>query len=226
MRNFGSCFTILFSALVACEAVDSAPVSLDDPIYGTGAITYDPASGLEWLDIPLTTNLSYDYLQTQFGLGGQYEGFRHATESELASLLVGFGFSGFPVWPQSEAAFAPAQAAVSALGLTCAGTCGSFWYETVGRLEIDPTSPFPTYNPQVRIGYRTVFDRRQREEISEGVARVYGYSSTVPNSANQYVGHFLVRDALSPVPLPGTLTLLAGGILGLMFPAVRRRAVP
>lgn len=65
----------------------------NDPYWGTGAITYDTETGLEWLDLNLSTNLSCLYVSTQFGQGGEFEGFRYATNQEVLDFLNSAGIS-------------------------------------------------------------------------------------------------------------------------------------
>jgi hypothetical protein len=54
----------------------------------TVALTHDTASGLDWLDVRLTTNQTYDQVRT----GAYYAmGFRHATQAELQALFTQAG---------------------------------------------------------------------------------------------------------------------------------------
>jgi hypothetical protein len=65
----------------------------NDPFWGTGAITYDTETGLEWLDVYLSTDLSCLDVSTQFGQGGEFEGFRYATHQEVLDFLDAAGIS-------------------------------------------------------------------------------------------------------------------------------------
>jgi hypothetical protein len=65
----------------------------NDPFWGTGAITYDTETGLEWLDVYLSTDLSCSDVSTQFGQGGEFEGFRYATHQEVLDFLDAAGIS-------------------------------------------------------------------------------------------------------------------------------------
>ena len=54
-------------------------------------LTYDSETGLEWLDITLSTDRSYREISQEFGVGGDYDGFRFATGADLTTL---FGNAG------------------------------------------------------------------------------------------------------------------------------------
>lgn len=53
-----------------------------------GDTTLDPDSGLVWLDVNLTTNRSFADIALEFGPGGDFEGFRHATSQEVIGLFT------------------------------------------------------------------------------------------------------------------------------------------
>jgi len=55
--------------------------------HGDGLITIDTETHLQWLDLTETTSMSYDYVGSQFGVGGLFQGFRYATEAEFESLI-------------------------------------------------------------------------------------------------------------------------------------------
>lgn len=69
-------------------------VSVDDPVFGIGSITRDTVSGLEWLDLNLTTNKSVSEITSQLGSGGQFQGFRYATSAEVFDF---FSHAGIPL---------------------------------------------------------------------------------------------------------------------------------
>lgn len=53
---------------------------------GDGLLTRDTVSGLEWLDVTLTINQTYDQVRT----GNWYQaGFSHATMAELQTAVLG-----------------------------------------------------------------------------------------------------------------------------------------
>jgi len=68
-------FLTLFGSSIRAEIVDN------------GSYTTDTETELDWLDVSASVNKSYNYVSNQFGLGGQYEGFRYATAKEFNILI-------------------------------------------------------------------------------------------------------------------------------------------
>ena len=66
-------------------------ISLDSS-FGTGTITWDTDTGLEWLDLPVTYDL--DYATASGLLGTTYAGFRYASTSEVRGLFDSAGIVG------------------------------------------------------------------------------------------------------------------------------------
>jgi len=106
-------------------SASGALVSGDDTVFGASSITRDTVSNLEWLDWTLSTDISFDEMQLLFGVGGDFEGWRHATYDETVDLVEQFGFNvaftPFPSGPGGRAPFGPLSAYdefVSQLGET------------------------------------------------------------------------------------------------------------
>ncbi len=62
-------------------------VSANDPILGANKITRDTTTGFDWLDLDLTSNLSWNEAETTFSALG----FRHATLSEVETFFTNAG---------------------------------------------------------------------------------------------------------------------------------------
>ena len=54
-------------------------------------ITQDTVTGLLWLDVSETYGTPFDTVSAEFGTGGQFEGFRYATDAEVENLWSNFG---------------------------------------------------------------------------------------------------------------------------------------
>lgn len=90
--------TLLFIFLnITCMTTQSALVERDWFEAGDAGITYDTASGLEWLDLTYTAGLSYSDITQQLAGGTQYEGFRIATEQEITSLFAAADLAELPL---------------------------------------------------------------------------------------------------------------------------------
>ena len=74
-------------------AAHAALVSGNDGVYGVGSLTLDSATGLEWLDLTQSTNLSINDVQ---GGAGSFlaNGFHIATLSEVETLFTDGGWNG------------------------------------------------------------------------------------------------------------------------------------
>ena len=74
-------------ALAASASSYAALVSIDDPTYGAGALTWDTATNLEWLDLTKSQGRSYNYVASQLGSGGEFEGFSIADSTQFMQLM-------------------------------------------------------------------------------------------------------------------------------------------
>lgn len=63
----------------------------DHGVHGTGTLTIDSDQELAFLDVNLSLGRSFNDISSQFGLGGDFEGFRYANQSEVRALMVNFG---------------------------------------------------------------------------------------------------------------------------------------
>ena len=94
-----------------------------------GHLTRDTATNLDWLDVPLTTNQTYDQVRT----GIYYsQGFRHATKAELETLFINAsipddGFDTSVTHPTE------ALTLMTLLGVTFSTPGRSFTYGFVGN---------------------------------------------------------------------------------------------
>jgi hypothetical protein len=84
-------------ALVLAPAVNAELISVDlIDGSGDGQLTRDTESNLDWLDVPLTANQTYDQVRTGLFYA---QGFRHATKAELEALFIHAGIpdDGFDI---------------------------------------------------------------------------------------------------------------------------------
>ena len=55
-------------------------ISADHLVFGIGSLTRDTDQGLDFLDLTLSINRSFNDVATHFVAGGDFAGFRHANE--------------------------------------------------------------------------------------------------------------------------------------------------
>src|SRR4051794_27118202 len=88
------------AAFAFFAAIQSA-LAVTLPLVDEGSITYDPNTGLRWLDVTQSTNRSFNDVSSQFGRGGDFYGYRYATAAEVGTLFMN---AGLPITegPQSQ----------------------------------------------------------------------------------------------------------------------------
>jgi FIMAH domain-containing protein len=73
----------------------------EDPVFGPDSLTLDTTTNLLWLDLEYTDERSYLDVSSKLGAGGEFEGFRYATQAEV---LAFFSAAGIPDVPGTSAA--------------------------------------------------------------------------------------------------------------------------
>ncbi|MBL4898660.1 MAG: PEP-CTERM sorting domain-containing protein [Colwellia sp.] len=68
-------------------------IQLNDNIQDYGSFTRDLSTGMDWLDLTASRDLSYNQVQAQMLTGGTYEGWRYATVSEFDQIILNFGYT-------------------------------------------------------------------------------------------------------------------------------------
>lgn len=203
---FGVVVTLLL--FVGTAHADLAEVDLSTP--GDGLITRDSDTGLDWLDLTETTNVSY--LAIRAGAGGWYgDGWVHATGAQIATLFL----NSAPGATLNQ--FLPGANFTGAVKII----------DLLGATIVHPRYPlargFSDTPPHA--GGNADLHYAQADLVGGfGLLRspFGGTNSTIgfPDS-----GHFLVRatPTTAPIPEPSTLALF-GAAIGLVWWRRRRRA--
>lgn len=214
--------TLCASLLIAASgAVNGAIISIDFQTPGDDLITQDTSSGLEWLDLTVTAQRSYNDISSEFDASGELEGWRYATEVEISSFFDAFGgdsnfYNGWSI--ENNGLFD----AVSQL-----------W----GNVQC-VTDPYSCNQPGQGISkfiYEGNFDTTGKANLGfiSDTCTLCAISTDFydgVDTLNRYVegywwdpvaGHALVRD-ISEVPLPAAAWLFGSGFFGLIGVARRR----
>lgn len=166
------------SALLAIPS-QATMHSMSDPVFGTDSVTLDDVTQLQWLDVPLSANISYNDIITEFGSGGSFEGWRHATLAEADAFATNAGITiniGSTV-----ANFVPASNLIALIGTTAGTQALGF----VGEPAPDP-------------GLRVVYSVATQDGLTGSAALAFHEYDDVPSPA---LGHYLVR---APVEVPSS----------------------
>ncbi|MEQ1759430.1 MAG: DNRLRE domain-containing protein [Vicinamibacterales bacterium] len=161
--------------------------SISDQVFGSNSVTLDTQTGLEWLDLTKSTNRSFDYVLTQFGLGGEFAGWRLATTDQVTTL---FDHAGVRSTPQAlgHQSLDPllfnsnVEAFLSLVGITLSSAQNN----GVAGLHLSPrmngtTAPHSSVNISTNETYSVI----------EG-------SFVVRHAPQGHLGHWLVRDRPAP----------------------------
>lgn len=198
-------------SLLAASGASANLIQVDLATPGDGLVTRDTSTGLDWLNLSLTTNLSYDDVMAGVGNSWLAQGWRYATTGEVCGLATEQLGAPTPC-PQTsiDAENAPTPAVedlISRLGTT------------------EPPGPNGTLTA---IG---LFNDGQGT-ISSGTAGIGTLYNTgtlytayvwvrdpwiIKNSADPAVGSFLVR----PVPEPSGCAVFGIGLLSVLIPGRR-----
>ncbi|MCP4463030.1 MAG: VPLPA-CTERM sorting domain-containing protein, partial [Planctomycetaceae bacterium] len=190
-------------------SVSSANASLvsGNTTFGVDTTTIDTVSGLEWLDLQWSADMSFNDVKDEFGSGGLFEGWRYATLGEVATFWSNSGGGGgsyagdadawvegiFGYWATSVAGVENAYFLTAEEG----GTQGSHVY----GLLADYSNQVPKPN-------------------SESLA--YVNSAQIEHSSRRFdTGSALVK--VTVVPVPAAIWLFGTALIGFVGISRRRK---
>jgi hypothetical protein len=210
------CLLLVLAVFLLALPAAAQLVTVDLFSAGDGLITRDTDSGLDWLDVPLTTSLSYD--QIQAGAGNWIPtGWRYATEAEVCHLWVTHGSapscnSNTPGIPLPAATIA----LMTQLGTTESIIGGGTSTQRVNGVYDDATAPATS------VGFARI---ETSSLISSGIfSRVTSTAAdgVASNSALATRGSFLVRTTPPAPEIPALPLAGAAALAALLALAVRR----
>jgi hypothetical protein len=170
------------------------------PLEDRGATTYDPNTGLEWLDLSFTAGRSYDEVAGGWGGYTTSGGYRFATRNEVIGLFAAFGENRFDQQANVEAA----SKALLFMGTTLPMPGSNLYrswmnYDRSSESNLDamhvPTAAFGT------------------GELGGGVAGVQGFFA-VPGllPTSDYQSPEIANALVRVVPEPASWAIVALGV--------------
>ena len=198
-------------------SVDAALLSTDWLNANDNLVVTDTDSSLDWLKLTETVGYSYTSVASQLGTGDQFDGWRYATNLEVASLFTAFGL--------------PLDAHLSVTGPVDTSIVN--FANTMGNI-LNDANPIFSYGARGIIGesYGGNMYQAGAYYITSSQSNIYvgpylgGGSSTVSTTgASLNLGSYLVREAsISAVPVPAAVWLFGSGLLGLIGVARRKKS--
>ncbi len=195
-----------------------------------GTYFSDTQSGLDWLDVTASVNKSYNYVSTQFGSGGEYEGWQYATAAQFGSMWGNITGEALAITGLNQRAPGKRGAiigeVIDLLGDTVlsgdlavygAPYCSADRQNCPSNYRAITTGILA--NPSVIImgqQYRAYayIDDNNWSSVSSDIVATDG--SVQAAATSHYFGSFLVRTTYA-VPSPSVIALLGIGLVGIGF---------
>lgn len=201
-------------------------------IIDMGDFLTDTNSRLDWLDVTKTMNMPFNYVSGQFGIGGQFEGWRYATGDEFNTLLsswTGVDNNGYMATDTTHS-----QPSVDGLVTMLGSTLDSYLMDSSGETYDSSVGLAPgeawdytqgfIADDYGQFGYKytaMIFDReahsiprRSFESVDFYTAH---YSGADPSGSYNRYGSYLVRQSNISIPIANTLTLFLIGLCSLIY---------
>ncbi len=192
-------------------------------ITDNNSYTTDTASELDWLDVTLSRNRSYADVSSQFGVDGDFEGWRYATGDEFNTLVGNYIGTALP-----QGFYLPiyhTEDKIDGLVTLLGSTLDAAYIEQYGQTYDAIGGYAEGDGVDITWGFLAVFPGETypwSAYIHDANASNYDYTAATGSRWGSFdykhieLGSFLVRDTMSPIPIPATAWLFGSGLLGLI----------
>jgi len=203
MFRYRWCIVLIALGFTQVHSVMGDVVAGDDAVFGAGALTLDTDQGLEFLDLDRTTGRSVDRIMTEFGAGGDFEGFRRASADQVLRMIGNAGFQA----PNLGMTVAIAPDPAFAQFVTMTSVVGNFGGIRISRGTVVDE---PVAGRSYMVALEDYINLSSNDFITAAISASHF-------DVSGSIGHWLVRDS---VPAPGWVGVLM--VSGLAV-GVRRR---
>ncbi len=180
----------------------AALVDMDWKTPGDAKLLFDTGTGMQWLDLSVTANRSYNNVISKLGPGQAYDGFRVATQAEVLDMWSHAGITNHErLWTVGQ--YPAVNDLVSRLGPTTMIEPGLFPVatHTIGIFDGGPSLP---------ANERWAAELTYAPDGENSRTSVNFYTWNV-GAADDHYSTYLVRA----VPLPAAIWFLTSGVLSL-----------
>ncbi len=202
---------VAISVVSMTTSVLAAVISADYPGFGVGSITRDTDQNLDFLDLTFSFGRSSDDISTQFGPGGDFQGFRYATEIEVINLINNFGFIPNALPGQQTNGTTGTDQLAGLIELL--GGVPEFTSKKASGITGTATTSTLGGYPGLRLTTILTFATLSDDRV------LAGFIGT--NGLNASIGSYLVVDENAALPEPSSIVMLMIGLLSLA--AIRLR---
>lgn len=212
MRKFiiGAAYAIFAVASINASA---ALVSADWKTTGDNLITRDKGTGLEWLDLTETVDMSLNNVLAETGFGGMLGGWQIADNALVTELWTNAGIPNIS-FTFYEENYDPVNDLLDLLGTTY-----------TDPVEVDYRLSWGRTSNSYSIGEHNVtllWERTWTSGIPEAMAAINTNPQQQPNDLpSPTMGTYLYRETV--VPIPAAVWLFSTGLIGLIGLARRKK---
>lgn len=185
----------------------------------------DETTGFEWLDFGINNHQTYDYVNSQLAIGGEYEGWRLATEDDVFSMMAN-AFLGLGATGEAPNNYGTDQLRVTD-GKNKSGSVMSPIFEAMGYNYLiysghkyEQEAAYGLFESTKGLGLieHYEFTGSERDLTYDDQAQFrtsVDFSWHTDNTSPLYSTMLIRTDMATDVPEPSTFAIFALGMLGL-----------